>query len=281
MPPCDSLSPPHQSDRSGDHLESNRRKADGRKHQWNSRQFAYEKFVDCSGNIKDNVTTHSERYREAVRATHLIASELAEIEGPAEFNDVLRFMMTQWRNVRQKKIAVEIPEHVMDNAAVVKEKQDSSNGEVKLEFDISSSDDNSFHSESPKPDDVKQTTNLPESVVTIRLNPKARKVGAPKKMKKKIVAGERSDRKWYEAAEQGRKKAGDVTLLAVVDSLDRGQPSLCEVERRLSGVIVKYADADKKKTEAAQDEQSCFNSGSILPAPYKAVGRMHELTSGL
>lgn len=149
------------------------------------RQFAYEKFVDCSGNIKDNVTTHSERYREAVRATHLIASELAEIEGPAEFNDVLRFMMTQWRNVRQKKIAVEIPEHVMDNAAVVEEKQDSSNGEVKLEFDISSSDDNSFHSESPKPDDVKQTTNLPESVVTIRLNPKARKVGAPKKIRRR------------------------------------------------------------------------------------------------
>lgn len=38
-----------------------------------------------------------------------------------------------------------------------------------------------------------------------------------------------------------------MTLLAVVDSLDRGQPGLCEVERRLSGVIVKYADADKKK----------------------------------
>lgn len=146
------------------------------------RQFAYEKFVDCSGNIKDNVTTHSERYREAVRATHLIASELAEIEGPAEFNDVLRFMMTQWRNVRQKKIAVEIPEHVMDNAAVVEEKQDSSNGD---EFDIRSSDDNSFHSESPKPDDVKQTTNLPVSAVTIRLNPKARKVGAPKKIRRR------------------------------------------------------------------------------------------------
>lgn len=137
-------------------------------------------------NIKDKVRTHSERYREAVRATHLIASELAEIEGPAEFDDVLRFMMTQWRNVRQKKIAVEIPEHVMDNAAVVEEKQDSSNGEVKLEFDISSSDDNSFHSESPKPDDVKQTTNLPESVVTIRLNPKARKVGAPKKRRRRL-----------------------------------------------------------------------------------------------
>lgn len=37
----------------------------------------------------------------------------------------------------------------------------------------------------------------PVSGVSIRLNPKARKVGALKKLKKKIVAGERTDRKWY------------------------------------------------------------------------------------
>ncbi|ETL36908.1 hypothetical protein L916_11199, partial [Phytophthora nicotianae] len=83
--------------------------------------------------------------------------------------------------------------------------------------------------------------NPPVSSVSIRLNPKARKVGVPKKAKKKIVAGERADRKWYEAAKEGRKKAGEVTLLAVVNSLDHVQPGLREVQRRLSGIIVKQA----------------------------------------
>ncbi|ETK83496.1 hypothetical protein L915_11298, partial [Phytophthora nicotianae] len=75
---------------------------------------------------------------------------------------------------------------------------------------------------------VKIEKNPPASSVSIRLNPKARKVGAPKKAKKKIVAGERADRKWYEAAKEGRKKAGEVTLLAVVNSLDHVQPGLRE-----------------------------------------------------
>ncbi|OWY98730.1 hypothetical protein PHMEG_00030436 [Phytophthora megakarya] len=82
---------------------------------------------------------------------------------------------------------------------------------------------------------------------SIRLNPKARKVGRPQKMKKKTAASERSDRKWYEASEHGRKVAGEVTLDALLNSLDRDQPSLTESQRRLSGVIVKYGDHENKK----------------------------------
>lgn len=47
--------------------------------------------------------TQSERYREAVRATHLIANEMADIKDDSEFDDMLRSIPGQWRNVRQQK----------------------------------------------------------------------------------------------------------------------------------------------------------------------------------
>ncbi|KUF95131.1 Zinc (Zn2)-Iron (Fe2) Permease (ZIP) Family [Phytophthora nicotianae] len=83
--------------------------------------------------------------------------------------------------------------------------------------------------------------------VTIRLNPKAKKVGRPQKKKKATSAGEKKDRKWYEAIEEGRKTAGEVTLSALLNSLDREQPGLVETQRRLSGVLVKFEEAEKKK----------------------------------
>ncbi|RLN98030.1 hypothetical protein BBJ28_00023392 [Nothophytophthora sp. Chile5] len=40
---------------------------------------------------------------EATRATHLIANELADIEDGKEFEDMMEFVLDQWRNVRQRK----------------------------------------------------------------------------------------------------------------------------------------------------------------------------------
>ncbi|ETI41588.1 hypothetical protein F443_13184 [Phytophthora nicotianae P1569] len=193
------------------------------------RQFAYEK------------------YTEAVRATHLIASEIADIEDEAEFESMLQFVMSQWRNVRQKKIAEDIPEGDLKEALKMEDRHAFSDADLKWEFEISSSDDEECCTGDAANSDANTEKNPPASSVSIRLNPKARKVGAPKKAKKKIVAGERADRKWYEAAKEGRKKAGEVTLLAVVNSLDHVQPGLREVQRRLSGIIVKYGDAESKK----------------------------------
>ncbi|ETN06782.1 hypothetical protein PPTG_23268 [Phytophthora nicotianae INRA-310] len=191
-----------------------------------ARQFAYEK--------------------EAVRATHLIASEIADIEDEAEFESMLQFVMSQWRNVRQKKIA-EYIEGDLKEALKTEDRHAFSDADVKREFEISSSDNEECCTGDAANSDAITEKNPPVSLVSIRLNPKARKVGAPKKAKKKIVAGERAERKWYEAAEEGRKKAGEVTLLAVVNSLDHVQPGLREVQRRLSGIIVKYGDAESRK----------------------------------
>ncbi|OWZ16937.1 hypothetical protein PHMEG_0009194 [Phytophthora megakarya] len=81
----------------------------------------------------------------------------------------------------------------------------------------------------------------------IRLNPKTRRVGAPRKKKIRQTAGEKSDRKWFAQAESGRKKAGEDTLVALMEALDRDQPSLLETQTRLSGVIVKFDAAENKK----------------------------------
>jgi hypothetical protein len=50
-----------------------------------------------------------------------------------------------------------------------------------------------------------------------------------------------------EASEAGRKVGGDATLSGVLDNLNRRQPGLHEVQRRLAGVLVKFAEADGKK----------------------------------
>ncbi|OWZ17461.1 Helitron helicase [Phytophthora megakarya] len=76
---------------------------------------------------------------------------------------------------------------------------------------------------------------------------KPKNAGAPKKPKKVTAAGERKDRKWYAQAEQGMKQAGEVTLEDFMEALTREQPSLHTTQRRLSGVILKYSEADSKK----------------------------------
>ncbi|ETK83497.1 hypothetical protein L915_11297 [Phytophthora nicotianae] len=159
---------------------------------------------------------------------------------------MLQFVMSQWRNVRQKKIA-EYIEGDLKEALKTEDRHAFSDADVKREFEISSSDNEECCTGDAANSDAITEKNPPVSSVSIRLNPKARKVGVPKKAKKKIVAGERAERKWYEAAEEGRKKAGEVTLLAVVNSLDHVQPGLREVQRRLSGIIVKYGDAESRK----------------------------------
>ncbi|KAG2934798.1 hypothetical protein PC115_g5046 [Phytophthora cactorum] len=70
----------------------------------------------------------------------------------------------------------------------------------------------------------------------VRINPKARMVGRPQKQKKTTFASERTDRKWYKAAEKGRATAGSDTLEALLDSLDRAKPGLMEKQKRLSSV---------------------------------------------
>ncbi|OWY92870.1 Cysteine protease [Phytophthora megakarya] len=64
--------------------------------------------------------------------------------------------------------------------------------------------------------DTPDETLTGSSAVRIKLNPKARKVGRPKLNKKKTVANDRTDRKWFEASESGRKIAGDATLDSVL-----------------------------------------------------------------
>lgn len=48
-------------------------------------------------------STAADRYREAVRVTHFIASGLEDIEDYREFTLYLSFLMKQWSNLRQRK----------------------------------------------------------------------------------------------------------------------------------------------------------------------------------
>ncbi|ETO58644.1 hypothetical protein F444_22976 [Phytophthora nicotianae P1976] len=180
---------------------------------------------------------------------------MAEIEDEDEFKSMLKFVLDQWRNVRQRK-RVAVRQQVGVASSCVDEGEHCeakfTDAQVKTEFDISSSEQEvpSASSEEESSMDTESSVSRDKSQkkqVTIRLNPKAKKVGRPQKKKKATSAGEKKDRKWYEAIEEGRKTAGEVTLSALLNSLDREQPGLVETQRRLSGVLVKFEEAEKKK----------------------------------
>jgi hypothetical protein len=231
------------------------------------RQFSYERFsdTDVGGRVKSKLT-QSQRYSKALRATQLIASELADIDEEDEFRKMLDFVMQQWRNVRQKTSEVTSP---LSQGApgkrkviqVVKDEDPDSSDEFK---------DAAMHSEGQSSHD-----DLVEDVLStapkIRLNPKARKVGRPKKVKAKAVAGEKADRKWFEASEAGRKTAGDTRLAAVPDNLDREQPGLREIQRRLAGVLVKFAEADGKKPKFKRQKNPVLIQDAFYVLPPKLL----------
>ncbi|KUF98573.1 DEAD-box ATP-dependent RNA helicase 28 [Phytophthora nicotianae] len=144
---------------------------------------------------------------------------------------------------------------------------------VKNEFNISSSDeDEEDRSQTSVGDDgTDEDASKTGKRVEIRLNPKARKVGRPQKQKKKTAAGEKKDRRWYETTEAARAQAGEVSLLALVDSLDREQPGLKETQGRLSGVIVKHGEAEKKKPKLKLMKNPVLTMDPIYLLPTKLL----------
>ncbi|KAF1778073.1 hypothetical protein GQ600_25333 [Phytophthora cactorum] len=117
------------------------------------------------GPRKDQLSlrTHAERYREAIRATHVIASELVNIGDESELNEMLTFVSNQWRN---------------------------------------------------------------------------KGWSAKEAQKENCNRRKKSDRKWFEAAEEGRKRAEEVTLNGLMAALDREQPSLNVTQRAYRGSLI-------------------------------------------
>ncbi|ETI43174.1 hypothetical protein F443_11819 [Phytophthora nicotianae P1569] len=147
---------------------------------------------------------------------------MAEIEDEAGFEAMLNFVMNQWRNVRQRKgIAVSIPPEGSRTDArwtVVNGPGHSTGAfteaQVKSEFGISSSEDDGDGGDT-----------LDQGLQ------------------------DKGDRQRYEAAEKSRETAGEVALETLLSSLEREQPGLVETQRRLSGVLMKPGNTEKKKTK--------------------------------
>ncbi|ETM54960.1 hypothetical protein L914_01766 [Phytophthora nicotianae] len=57
--------------------------------------------------------------------------------------------------------------------------------------------------ECPDTNNASSKTQIFSIQVKVRINPKARKVGRPQMQRKPTAASERSDRKWFKAAEKG------------------------------------------------------------------------------
>ncbi|ETM98305.1 hypothetical protein PPTG_24661 [Phytophthora nicotianae INRA-310] len=215
-------------------------------------------FVVVNGVFSEHkLRTQFERYREAVRATHLIANEMADIEDETEFDEMLQVVLDQWRNVRQRKRTSNIKGDEDGSADSDEQGGDCdvvNDDQVKAEFGLISSEEDGDDDVKGTREDGAESKDEKDHegiAVNIRLNPKAKKVGRPPKKKKASSAGEKKDRKWFEAAESGRKIAGEVTLTALLNSLDHEKPGLEETQRRLSGVLVKHGDTEKKKPKFA------------------------------
>ncbi|KAG2920220.1 hypothetical protein PC129_g4195 [Phytophthora cactorum] len=145
------------------------------------------------------------------------AAELPDLDDDKALDEMLSFVLQQWRNVRQMQ---EMPW-----------------GETQPKWEC----EDDVESKSKPIDDPGASikgaaTETSLDKLKVRINPKARMVGRPQKQKKTTFASERTDRKWYKAAEKGRATAGSDTLEALLDSLDRAKPGLMEKQKRLSSV---------------------------------------------
>ncbi|KAF1795805.1 hypothetical protein GQ600_17341 [Phytophthora cactorum] len=174
------------------------------------------------------------RYKEVLRATHLIASELADLDDDKAFDEMICFVIQQWRNVRQ------IQEMPWGETQPKREREDDVESKSKPIDDPGAS--------------IKGTvTETSSAKLKVRINPKARMVGRPQKQKKTTFASERTDRKWYKAAEKGRATAGSDTLETLLDSLDQAKPGLMEKQKRLSSVLVKNTRQNPVLVDAEED----------------------------
>ncbi|RLN96847.1 hypothetical protein BBJ28_00025001, partial [Nothophytophthora sp. Chile5] len=303
------------------------------------RQFEYHPFdEEENSRARKKPRTHSQRYREAVRATHLIASELADIDDETEFEASLQFLLNQWRNVRQRKrtavddkahapvelsqshslwseglgdVPISEPQPISFShpstlstssqifiSAEPSEFRPSEIATIKLErrkpavalrksksegSGVSDSDSSetggciSDGNNSSGGEDSRSDPSVNKPTLKIRLNPKAKKSGRPKKNRDATVASERANRVWFDAAQEGRHQAGEVTLLSLIDSLDREKPGLLELQRRLAGVLVKYADFARKKPQFRTLHNPLLKMDVFYVLPQKLLDKCSEV----
>ncbi|KAE9339150.1 hypothetical protein PF008_g11718 [Phytophthora fragariae] len=153
------------------------------------KQFTYEAYrKDGKKTRLAEKRTSAQRYRAAARATHLICTEMADIEDEDEFDDLLDFLMTNWRNVRQRKMPTSsgADNTAMDASTASTRKNGGAKDDwqlaedAKVEFDLSSGDSENV----PDEDEMEEKEPIPggvdidlneQAAPTIRLNPKARK----------------------------------------------------------------------------------------------------------
>ncbi|RLN37245.1 hypothetical protein BBJ28_00016762 [Nothophytophthora sp. Chile5] len=202
----------------------------------------------------------SEMYVEATRATHLIANELADIDDEVEFAEMLQFVLNQCRqnslwSSELGLIATESEQesHAMSAASSVLHPEEIA--AVKIESMPKrrmTDDEDEEHHDYGGPDDevdgVEEDGDDPDrSPFKIQMNPKAKKTGRPSKKRAKPTTGEKAERVWFAASQQVREQVGEVTLGALVDSLNRDKPGLEESRRRTDGILEKHEDATNKK----------------------------------
>ncbi|RLN91265.1 hypothetical protein BBJ28_00025456 [Nothophytophthora sp. Chile5] len=251
----------------------------------------------------------SERYVEAIRATHLIANELADIDDEVEFAEMLQFVLNQWRNVRQRKrtsptddqvlqmsqtnslwsselglIATESEQesHAMSAASSVLHAEEIAAVKIESMSKLRmTNDEDEEHSDYGGPDDEvddveEDGDDRERSPFKIQMNPKAKKTGRPPKKRTKTTTGEKTERVWFAANQQAREQAGEVTLGALVDSLDRDKPGLDESRRRPAGILVKHEDAANKKPRTKKLKNPVIIRDAFYVLPLKLLEKCVE-----
>ncbi|GMF44445.1 unnamed protein product [Phytophthora fragariaefolia] len=112
---------------------------------------------------------------------------------------------------------------------------------------------------------------ITEAPLKIQFNHKTRKIGRPQKHRKTTTTRERAARKWFQASQEGRAKAGAKTLLELLQNLDRDKPGLLETQRRLCGVLIKYAEADDQRPVFRKMKNPVLIMDAFYLPPFKLI----------
>jgi hypothetical protein len=96
----------------------------------------------------------------------------------------------------------------------------------------------------------------PAHKLKINFNPRATRPGRPTTNRSKEQSEARQDRRLFEYTLTVHRALGEITMLQLVESLDKEKPGLAELKRRLESISVRHVELERCKVECMKKPRS-------------------------
>ncbi|KAJ0406038.1 hypothetical protein P43SY_010094 [Pythium insidiosum] len=230
------------------------------------------KFAPFHDATKMRRWTPAEKYREAVRATEAVCSELATISDDDEFHEHLEFFLDGWRNVRQRKrvkVAVEPDVEPGPSQAT------QSHGLSQV------SQPRSLYSEvlSDVPLVAHELPAAESGLIAHELPAAESGLIADDPASQSRVVHSNVDVNSDSPLEPttARLSTGEVTLIGLAESLRSEMPALQDLPKRVDGIMTKHLNAVNKRPKYVKMKNPVLNVTAFYILPEKLLEKCFEV----